>query len=75
VNLIEDDPSDFPHDFRSAIQHRPKNLHKPLRETVHITMGELTSVVITRHDAVGLMVTSPVISPTSPNSASISRYF
>lgn len=34
-----------------------------------------TSVVITRQDAVGLMVTSPVIKPTSWNSSYISRYF
>ena len=33
------------------------------------------SVVITRHDALGLIVTSPVIRPTSPNSAANSRYF
>jgi len=37
--------------------------------------GMHTSVVITRHDALGLRVTSPVMSPTSPNSASISRNF
>lgn len=34
-----------------------------------------TSVVITRQVAEGLIVTSPVIRPTSPNSANISRYF
>lgn len=37
--------------------------------------GERTSVVMTRQLAVGLIVTSPVMRPTSPNSASISRYF
>lgn len=35
----------------------------------------ITSVVIMRHDAVGLMVTSPVIKPTSPNSSKSSLYF
>lgn len=35
----------------------------------------LTSVVMTRQEAVGLMVTSPVISPTSWNSSYISLYF
>jgi hypothetical protein len=33
------------------------------------------SVVMTRQVACGLMVTSPVISPTSPNSCASSRYF
>lgn len=36
---------------------------------------KITSVVMTRQDAVGLMVTSPVIRPTSWNSSYISRYF
>ena len=35
----------------------------------------LTSVVITRHDAVGLIVTSPVIRPTSEKVSVNSRYF
>lgn len=34
-----------------------------------------TSVVMTRQEAVGLMVTSPVINPTSWNSSYISLYF
>ena len=38
-------------------------------------IGSYTSVVMTRQDAVGLMVTSPVIRPTSWNSSYISRYF
>ena len=34
-----------------------------------------TSVVMTMQDALGLMVTSPVMSPTSLNCSYISRYF
>jgi len=36
---------------------------------------EFTSVVITKHDALGLIVTSPVMRPTSENSSYKSRYF
>lgn len=36
---------------------------------------ELTSVVMTRQDAEGLMVTSPVIKPTSVNVSENSLYF
>lgn len=32
-------------------------------------------MVMTRHVALGLMVTSPVMSPTSPNASDSSRYF
>src|SRR3954468_14150812 len=40
-----------------------------------IRCSKQTSVVMTRQVAVGLIVTSPVINPTSPNSAMNSRYF
>ena len=46
-----------------------------MREAAAYTNLRSISVVMTRHEALGFIVTSPVIRPTSPNSSDSSRNF
>lgn len=60
-------------------QHSPTKggilcVHVHIQRTLY-SMDLRISVVITRHEAFGLMVTSPVIKPTSLNSSANSLLF
>ncbi len=63
-------PEDLPWPCRTSQMTNPAPSPDP-----RYSMDLRISVVMTRHEALGEMVTSPVMSPTSPNASASSRYF
>lgn len=61
--------------WKKTSQQNNKSIKNQSLMLQRITGRCLTSVVMTRQEAVGLIVTSPVIRPTSWNSSYISLYF
>lgn len=61
--------------WKKTSQQNNKSVKNQSLMLQRITGRCLTSVVMTRQEAVGLIVTSPVIRPTSWNSSYISLYF